>query len=96
MVKDIFKVGIGCDAMENGVFKSFNVAIKEARNKLMIKMLEDIRVFVMETFYMLKRGKGLSWDLAICPTIKKLLKDPKVLRRLVTIYVLLTFCAWKC
>nr|KAJ0189690.1 hypothetical protein LSAT_V11C800424920 [Lactuca sativa] len=41
--RDFFKVGIGCDAMENGVSESFNVAIEEARKKPLITMLEDIR-----------------------------------------------------
>ncbi|CAI9287636.1 unnamed protein product [Lactuca saligna] len=65
-----FKVGMGCDAMENGVSESFNVAIEEARKKPFITMLEDIRVFVMERLYM-QKGKGLGWDLAICPTIRR-------------------------
>ncbi|CAI9272443.1 unnamed protein product [Lactuca saligna] len=81
-----FKVGMGCDAMENGVFESFNVAIEEARKKPFITMLEDIRVFVMERLYM-QKGKGLGWDLAICPTIKSKLGKIKKLRRLWASYV---------
>nr|KAJ0210961.1 hypothetical protein LSAT_V11C400213480 [Lactuca sativa] len=54
-----FKVGMGCDAMENGVSESFNDSIEEARKKPLITMLEDIRVFVMERLCM-QKGKGLG------------------------------------
>nr|KAJ0220123.1 hypothetical protein LSAT_V11C200099760 [Lactuca sativa] len=74
-----FKVGMGCDAMENGVSESFNAAIEEARKKPLITMLEDIRVFVMERLYM-QKGKGLGKDLAICPTIRSKLGKLKKLR----------------
>nr|KAJ0211232.1 hypothetical protein LSAT_V11C400184900 [Lactuca sativa] len=55
---------------ENGVSESFNAAIEEARKKPLITMLEDIKIFVMERLYM-QKGKGLGWDLAICPTIRR-------------------------
>ncbi|XP_023759188.1 uncharacterized protein LOC111907628 [Lactuca sativa] len=84
--RDFFKVGIGCDAMENGVSESFNVAIEEARKKPLITMLEDIRVFVMERLYIQKR-KGLGWDLAICPSIRSKLGKLKKLRRFWASYV---------
>ncbi|CAI9277499.1 unnamed protein product [Lactuca saligna] len=57
-----FKVGMGCDAMENGVYESFNVVIEEARKKRLITMLEDIRVFMMERFYM-QKGEGFGLEL---------------------------------
>ncbi|XP_023761534.1 uncharacterized protein LOC111909973 [Lactuca sativa] len=80
------KVGMGCDAMENGVSESFNADIEEARKKPLITMLEDIRVFVMERLYM-QKGKGLGWDLAICPTIRRKLGKLKKLRRFWASYV---------
>ncbi|CAI9278984.1 unnamed protein product [Lactuca saligna] len=81
--RDFLKVGIGCDAMENGVSKSFNADIKEARKKPLITMLEDIRVFVMERLYM-QKGKGLGWNLVICPTIRKKLGE---LKKLISGYI---------
>nr|KAJ0224806.1 hypothetical protein LSAT_V11C100035230 [Lactuca sativa] len=88
-----FKVGMGCDAMENGVSESFNAAIEEARKKPLITMLEDIRVFVMERLYM-QKGKGLGWDLAICPTIRRKLGKLKKLRRLVVTNTFTYFLLW--
>lgn len=42
--KAFFVEGRNCDAMENGVSKSFNNAIWDARRKPIITMLEEIRV----------------------------------------------------
>nr|KAJ0203538.1 hypothetical protein LSAT_V11C500232650 [Lactuca sativa] len=59
-----------CDAVENGISESFNAEIVEARHKPIIAMLEDIRVYVMQRLYH-QRSKGESWDLTICPSIRK-------------------------
>lgn len=84
--KAFFTEGMDCDAVENGVSESFNAAILDARRKPLIAMLEDIRCFVMERLWMQKQ-KGLSWDLAICPAIRKKLEDMKIWQRLVTMLV---------
>nr|KAJ0186296.1 hypothetical protein LSAT_V11C900467960 [Lactuca sativa] len=68
-----FKKGGDCDAVENGVSESFNSAIRHARRKPIITMLEEIRIFVMEMIY-----KGNEWDLTICPSIRKLIQDLKI------------------
>ncbi|KAI3495861.1 hypothetical protein L1887_38207 [Cichorium endivia] len=78
--KAFFKEGMNCDAVENGVSESFNAAIIDAREKPIITMLEDIRVYVMERLYN-QKVKGMGWDLAICPAIRKQLKLLKTLHR---------------
>ena len=82
-----FKTGMDCAAVENGVSESFNAAILDARRKPLITMLEDIRVWVMERLY-LQLQKGRSWDLMICPAIRRKLEDMKMLQR----YVFFLFC----
>ncbi|CAI9273543.1 unnamed protein product [Lactuca saligna] len=79
--KAFFKEGRDCDAVENGVSESFNSAIRHARRKPIITMLEEIRIFVMERIYTL-RVEGIEWDLNICPSIRKRIQDLKVKKRL--------------
>ncbi|CAI9293205.1 unnamed protein product [Lactuca saligna] len=79
--KAFFKEGRDCDAVENGVSESFNSAIRHARRKPIITMLEEIRIFVMERIYSL-RVEGIEWDLNICPSIRKRIQDLKVKQRL--------------
>lgn len=69
-----------CDAIENGISESFNAEIVEARHKPIIAMLEDIRVYVMQRLYY-QRTKGESWDLTICPSIRKKIADLKDIQR---------------
>ena len=66
--KAFFEVDRCCDAYENGVSESFNSAIDEIRKLPLITMLEEIRIYVMERLYNLKK-KGEAWDLDICPSI---------------------------
>lgn len=73
-----------CDAVENGVSESFNSAVLDARRKPLITMLEDIRCWAMQRLWMQKQN-GLSWDLEICPSIRREIEDLKKLQRLVTI-----------
>ncbi|KAI3740605.1 hypothetical protein L2E82_31073 [Cichorium intybus] len=68
--KAFFQEGRDCDAVENGVSKSFNSAVRSARRKPIITMLEEIRIFVMERIYN-QRLRGMEWDLNICPAIRK-------------------------
>ncbi|XP_052621830.1 uncharacterized protein LOC128127388 [Lactuca sativa] len=66
--KAFFKEGRDCDAVENGVSESFNSAIRHARRKPIITMLEETRIFVMERIYS-QRVERIEWDLNICPII---------------------------
>nr|KAJ0221628.1 hypothetical protein LSAT_V11C200067850 [Lactuca sativa] len=75
--KAFFVEGRNCDAMENGVSKSFNNAIWDARRKPIITMLEEIRVWATERMYN-QRIMGEEWDLDIFPTIRKDLKDNNI------------------
>ncbi|CAI9296360.1 unnamed protein product [Lactuca saligna] len=77
--------GVFCDAIENGISESFNAKIVEARHKPIITMLEDIRVYVMQRLYY-QRTKGESWDLTICPSIRKKIADLKDKQRFRAVY----------
>nr|KAJ0196798.1 hypothetical protein LSAT_V11C700356290 [Lactuca sativa] len=79
--KAFFQEGRDCDAVENRVSESFNSAIRHARRRPIITMLEEIRLFVMERIYT-QRVEGMDWDLLICPTIRKRIEDLKVKQRL--------------
>nr|KAJ0211080.1 hypothetical protein LSAT_V11C400212470 [Lactuca sativa] len=79
--KDFFREGMDYDAVENGVSESFNSAVLDARRKPLITMLEDIRCWVMQRLWMQKQN-GLSWDLDICPSIRREIEDLKELQRL--------------
>nr|KAJ0189174.1 hypothetical protein LSAT_V11C800402240 [Lactuca sativa] len=70
-----------CDAVENGISESFNSAIRHARRRPIITMLEEIRLFVMERIYT-QRVEGMEWDLLICPAIRKRIEELKVKQRL--------------
>nr|KAJ0199396.1 hypothetical protein LSAT_V11C600334730 [Lactuca sativa] len=79
--KAFFQEGRDCDAVENGVSKSFNSAIRHARRRPIITMLEEIRLFVMERIFT-QRVEGMEWDLLISPTIRKRIEDLKVKQRM--------------
>nr|KAJ0209473.1 hypothetical protein LSAT_V11C400171450 [Lactuca sativa] len=49
--KAFFKEGRDCDAVENRLSESFNSAIRHARRKSIITMLEEISIFVRERTY---------------------------------------------
>ncbi|XP_023766429.3 uncharacterized protein LOC111914957 [Lactuca sativa] len=67
--------------VENGISESFNSAIRHARRRPIITMLEEIRLFVMERIYT-QRVEGMEWDLLICPAIRKRIEELKVKQRL--------------
>nr|KAJ0188265.1 hypothetical protein LSAT_V11C900484780 [Lactuca sativa] len=67
--------------VDNGVSESFNSAIRHARRRPIITMLEEIRLFVMERIYT-QRVEGMEWDLLICPAIRKRIEELKVKQRL--------------
>ena len=72
--------GMNCHAIENGVSESFNSAILDARRLPIIAMLEEIRVYAMQRLYYQKQ-KGESWDLTVCPAIRKKLEKLKISQR---------------
>nr|KAJ0219221.1 hypothetical protein LSAT_V11C300130470 [Lactuca sativa] len=73
--RDFQEEGVFCDAVENGISESFNAEIVQARHKPIIAMLEDIG-----------RIKGESWDLTICPSIRKKIGDLKEKQRFWDVY----------
>nr|GEV15572.1 hypothetical protein [Tanacetum cinerariifolium] len=68
-----FKKEMDRDAVENGLSESFNSHIKDARRKPIIRMLEDIRSYVVTRNYTLKK-ECEDWKSKICPNIKKVLE----------------------
>ncbi|GJW92625.1 hypothetical protein Tco_0170178, partial [Tanacetum coccineum] len=75
-----FKGGMDCDAVENGLSESFNSHIKNARRKPIIRMLEDIRSYVMTRNYTLRK-ECEDWKSEICPNIRKVLDLHKKIQR---------------
>ncbi|GKC80364.1 transposase, MuDR, plant [Tanacetum coccineum] len=72
-----FTTDKACDAVENGISECFNALIVDARRKLIINMLEDIRVSLMERMQRM-REKHVKWNDVLCPNIIKkfeILKD---------------------
>ncbi|XP_024962749.1 uncharacterized protein LOC112502947 [Cynara cardunculus var. scolymus] len=55
-----FQPGRACEAIENGICKSFNSIIVDARRKPIITMLEEIRIFVMERHYNVKQSTRMG------------------------------------
>ncbi|XP_076924426.1 uncharacterized protein LOC143586853 [Bidens hawaiensis] len=56
-----FETGRACDSIENGISESFNYVIMSARRKPIITMLEEIRMFIMEWNYTMRK-KSLKWE----------------------------------
>nr|GFC88241.1 hypothetical protein CTI12_AA105810 [Tanacetum cinerariifolium] len=50
-----FEVDRSCTAFEDGISESFNSKILSARGKPIIKMLEDIRVYIMQRVWFLNK-----------------------------------------
>ncbi|CAI9265086.1 unnamed protein product [Lactuca saligna] len=65
-----FETDRACEAVENGIFESFNSAIIGARGKPLITMLEEIRLHVMERFDAMIRNTN-SWKTIVAPNIIK-------------------------
>ncbi|PWA76667.1 hypothetical protein CTI12_AA232350 [Artemisia annua] len=74
------RLGMDCDAVENGLSESFNSHIKNARRKPIIGMLEDIRSYVMTRNYTLMK-ECQDWTSDICPNIIKVLELHKKIQR---------------
>ncbi|CAI9286024.1 unnamed protein product [Lactuca saligna] len=58
--------GVFCDAIENGISESFNADIVDARHKLIIAMLEDIRVYVMQRFWAVYPCGYQQFEVVLC------------------------------
>nr|KAJ0219155.1 hypothetical protein LSAT_V11C300142680 [Lactuca sativa] len=79
--KAFFDTDRACDAYENGVSERFNLVIDDARNRPLITMLEEIRIYVMERLC-IQKSKGSYWgDLNIYPSIRLKLSKIKELHR---------------
>nr|KAJ0192750.1 hypothetical protein LSAT_V11C800405470 [Lactuca sativa] len=67
-----FSTGLACDTVENGKAECFNAVILDSRKKLLLTMLEEIRVYMMDRFYNL-RELAEKWEGDVCPSaIKKM------------------------
>nr|KAJ0200024.1 hypothetical protein LSAT_V11C600334040 [Lactuca sativa] len=75
-----FEPGRCCDAVENGMSKSYNVVIVDARKKPIITMLEELRMYMMERVFNIK-AKGQGWGNKICLTIRELVNEIKKSQR---------------
>nr|KAJ0194483.1 hypothetical protein LSAT_V11C800430660 [Lactuca sativa] len=61
-----------CEAVENGMTECFNAVILDARNKQLLTILEEIRLYMMDRFYNL-RELAEKWEGSVCASaIKKM------------------------
>ncbi|KAM7507495.1 hypothetical protein LguiA_017948 [Lonicera macranthoides] len=65
-----------CDAVENNMYETFNGSIIKVRHKLIIGMLEDIRVAVMVRMQK-RKDLMMKWDGSTYPKIKDKLEANK-------------------
>ncbi|XP_047159356.1 uncharacterized protein LOC124829828 [Vigna umbellata] len=69
-----------CDSLDNNISEAFNSVIVLAREKPIITMLEEIRLYLMKR-WVTNRSKVASMDFTICPKIKnKLMKESNLSR----------------
>lgn len=80
-----FQTHCVCEAVENNMSECFNAAIIEARFKLIVDMLEDIRLYVCERMNR-QRKKAEKWQDDLCPQIRMKLEDNKEKQRFWTSY----------
>ncbi|PKI64549.1 hypothetical protein CRG98_014981 [Punica granatum] len=66
-----------CDVIDNNIYECFNNFILLARSKLIIDMLEDIRVTMMSRIVE-KRDKYLASTDEICPRVRNVLEENKL------------------
>lgn len=72
--KAYFRITPKCDIVDNNMAESFNGWILHIRTKLVITMLEEIRVIVMNRIRE-KRDFASRWNGGLGPRIVKVLKD---------------------
>ncbi|GJZ87367.1 hypothetical protein Tco_0658977 [Tanacetum coccineum] len=78
--RSFFKVGVDCDAVENGLSESFNSHIRIARRKPILGLFEDIRCYVMQRNATLRK-ECEKWEDDMCPNIRKVLELHKRIQR---------------
>lgn len=69
-----FSSGLACEAVENGIAECFNAIMVDARKKPLLTMLEEIRLYIMERFFHLKK-QAEKWEGEFGPAIIKKMKD---------------------
>nr|GEX79289.1 pentatricopeptide repeat-containing protein [Tanacetum cinerariifolium] len=74
--KAYFRIGMNCEAVENGFSECFNSVLLRVRNKPLITMLEAMRVIVLERMNTMRKLLE-SWSEDICPNIQKRLEVTK-------------------
>ncbi|GKB65532.1 60S ribosomal protein L34 [Tanacetum coccineum] len=80
-----FKMDRGCAAYENGISESYHNAIRIARGKPLITMLEEIRVYLMQRLYSMHNLASNLID-NITPSIRKEIKPLKKAQRFWIVY----------
>lgn len=65
----LFASGKACEVVENGMSESFNSVIDKARKKLIITILQEIRLYMMNKFKTMSKLHE-TWDRHICPSIR--------------------------
>ncbi|GJU64166.1 hypothetical protein Tco_1246001 [Tanacetum coccineum] len=81
-LESIFQMDRSCAAFENGISESYHNAILFARDKPIITMLEDIRIYLMQRMVAMNEKATTLAD-PICPSITKELDKMKYKQRLV-------------
>ncbi|GKA76898.1 multidrug resistance-associated protein 5 [Tanacetum coccineum] len=80
-----FKMDRGCAAYENGISESYHNAIRIARGKPLITMLEEIRVYLMQRLYSMHNLASNLVD-NITPSIRKEIERLKEAQRFWIVY----------
>ncbi|GKD37223.1 60S ribosomal protein L34 [Tanacetum coccineum] len=80
-----FKMDRGFAAYENGIAESYHNAIRIARGKPLIKMLEEIRVYLMQRLYSMHNLASNLVD-SITPSIRKEIEHLKEAQRFWIVY----------
>ncbi|GKD13768.1 60S ribosomal protein L34 [Tanacetum coccineum] len=80
-----FKMDRGCAAYENGISESYHNAIRIARGKPLITMLEEIRVYLMQRLYSMHNLASNLVD-SITPSIRKEIERLKEAQRFWIVY----------
>ena len=72
-----FGTSFKCDILLNNLCESFNTTLIETRQKSILSMLEDIRVYLMRRMNA-RRIYMTKWDRLLCSNIHKNLEKNKV------------------
>ncbi|GJU85922.1 calcium/proton exchanger [Tanacetum coccineum] len=83
--KAYFQTATSCASFENGISEFFNAQILSARDKPIITMLEDIRVYIMQRIWHMSK-KASACDDIITPSIRNHLEVLKDKQRKWTVF----------